>query len=108
MIFQGSGGRSWHHFLIFLEWLFQDRFLIVLGSVLGWILEPFGLPNGVYVERFWVSDLGSILGWFLEGSGTLPKFKVQQKLMVIYALAGALRKQNRLLIFEHRSLDEGQ
>ena len=68
MIFQGSGGRSWHHFLIFLECLFQDRFLIVLGSVLGWILEPFGLPNGVYVEGFGGSGLGSILGWFLGGA----------------------------------------
>ena len=63
MIFQGSGGRSWHHFLMFLGCLFQDRFLIVLESVLGSILEPFGLPNGVYVEGF----VGSILGLFLLG-----------------------------------------
>ena len=108
MNFQGSGGRSWHHFLIFLGCLFQDRFLIVLESVWGRILEPFGLPNGVYVEGFGGSGLGSILGWFLGGSGTLLKFKVQQKLVVIYTLLGALRKQNRLLIFEHRPLDEGQ
>ena len=52
MNLQGSGGRSWHHFLMFLGYLFRDRFLIVLGSVLGSILEPFGLPNGVYVEGF--------------------------------------------------------
>ena len=71
MIFQGSGGRSWHHFLIFLECLFQDRFLIVLGSVLGSILEPFGLPNRVYVKGFRGSGLGSILGWFLGGSEIL-------------------------------------
>ena len=88
MIFQGSGGRSWHHFLIFLECLFQDRFLIVLGSVLGWILEPFGLPNGVYVEGFGGSGLGSILGWFLGGSGTPSNFDIQEKVRAIYALAG--------------------
>ena len=73
---------------MFLGCLFQDRFLIVLGSVLGWILEPFGFPNGVYVEGFGGSGLGSILGWFLGGSGTPLKFKVQQKLVVIYDLAG--------------------
>ena len=76
--FSRFGGRSWHHFLIFLECLFQDRFLIVLGSVLGWILEPFGLPNGVYVEGFGGSGLGSILGWFLGRSGTLLKFNIQR------------------------------
>ena len=37
---------------MFLGYLFRDRFLIVLGSVLGSILEPFGLPSGVYVEGF--------------------------------------------------------
>ena len=30
----------------------SKSFLIVLGSVLGSILEPFGIPNGVYVEGF--------------------------------------------------------
>ena len=89
MIFQGSGARNRHHFRMFLGCLFQDRFLIVLGSVLGSIWEPFGLPNGVYVEGFGGSGLGSILGWFLEGSGTLLKFEVQQKLGAIWALAGA-------------------
>ena len=93
---------------MFLGCLFQDRFLIVLGSVLGTILEPFGFPSGVYVEGFGGSGLGSILGWFLGGSGTLLNFNIQQKLVVIYTLLGALRKQNRLLIFEHRPLDEGQ
>ena len=73
------GGPSWGNFLMFLGCLFQDRFLIVLGSVLGSSLEPFGLPNGVYVEGFGGSGLGSILGWFLGGSGTPPKFKVGQK-----------------------------
>ena len=61
MNFHGSGGPSWLHFPMFLGCLFQDRFLIVLGSVLGSILEPFGLPNGVYVEGFG----GAILGLFL-------------------------------------------
>ena len=73
MIFQGSGGRSWHHFLIFLECLFQDRFLIVLGSVLGSILEPFGLPNGVYVEGFgglfWDCFCYGFLSCWLAGEG---------------------------------------
>ena len=78
MNFDGSGGRSWHHFLVFLGCLFQDRFVIVLGWVLVSIWEPFGLPNGVHVEGFGGSGLGTILGWFLGGSGTLLKFKVQQ------------------------------
>ena len=71
------GGPSWHHFPLFFGCLFQDRFLIVLGSVLGSILEPFGLPNGVYVEGFGGSGLGSILGWFLGGSGTPLNFHIQ-------------------------------
>ena len=83
MIFDGSGGRSWHHFPLFLGCLFRDRFLIVLGSVLGLILEPFGLPNGVYVEGFGGSDLGLILGWFLGGSGTPLKFTIQEKVGAI-------------------------
>ena len=61
MIFQGSGARNRHRFCMFLGCLFQDRFLIVLGSVLGSIWEPFGLPNGVHVEGFGGSGLGSIL-----------------------------------------------
>ena len=69
---------------MFLGCMFQDRFLIVLGSVLGSISEPFGLPNGVHVEGFGGSDLGSILGWFLGRSGT-----PQHKWKVIWALAGA-------------------
>ena len=83
MIFQGSGGRSWPHFPMFFGCLFQDRFLIVLGSVLGSIWEPFGRPNGVYVEGFGGSGLGSILGWFLGGSGTPLKFKAHENLVVI-------------------------
>ena len=92
MIFQGSGARNRHHFGMCLGCLFQDRFLIVSGSVLGSILEPFafGFPNGVYVEGFGGSGLGSILGWFLGGSGTPLKFEVQQKVRVIYGVAGAL------------------
>ena len=79
-----------------------------MGSVLGSIWEPFGLPNGVYVDGFGGSGLGSILGWFLGGSGTPQNFHIQPDRTPIYALLGALRKQNRLLIFEHRPLDEGQ
>ena len=66
-----------------LGYLFRDRFSIVLGPVLGTILEPFGLPNGVHVEGFGGSDLESILGWFLGGSATSLNFEVQQKLVVI-------------------------
>ena len=62
MNFHGSGGPSRHQFPMFFGCLFQDRFLIVLGSVLGSILEPLGLPNGVYVEGLGGSGLGSILG----------------------------------------------
>ena len=79
MNFHGSEGPSWQHFPTFLGCLFQHSFLIVLGSVLGTILEPFGLPNGVYVEGFVRSGWGSILEWFLGGSGTPPKFKAGQK-----------------------------
>ena len=68
MVLKDLGGRSWHHFRMFLGCLFQDRFLIALGSVLGSILEPFGFPNGVYVEGFGGFGLGSILGWFLGGA----------------------------------------
>ena len=41
MNFHGLGSPSWGNFLMFLGCLFQDRFLIVLGSVLGSILGPF-------------------------------------------------------------------
>ena len=64
MNFHGSGGPSWPNFPLFFGCLFQDRFLIVLGSVLGSIWEPFGLPNGVYVEGFGGSILGLFLFWF--------------------------------------------
>ena len=74
---------------MFLGYLFRDRFLIVLGSVLGSIWEPFGLPNGVYVEGFGGSGLGSILGWFLGRSATPLNFEVQHEVRVIYVLAGA-------------------
>ena len=74
---------------MFFGCLLQDRFLIVLGSVLGSIWKPFGLPNGVHVEGFGGSDLGSILGWFLGGSATPINFEVQQKLVAIWVLAGA-------------------
>ena len=59
------------------------------GAVLGSILEPFGFPNGVYVEGFGGSGLGSILGWFLGDPATPLNFTIQQHLVVIYTLAGA-------------------
>ena len=61
-----------------LDYMFQDRFLIISGSVLKSIWEPLGLPNGVYVEGFGWSVWGSILGWFLGGSGTPLDFNIQQ------------------------------
>ena len=90
MIFDGSGGRSWHHFPLFLGCQFRDLFLIVLKSVLGTILELFGLPNGVYVEGFGGSDLGLILGWFLGGVWDPLKFRVQQKWKAIGGWRGSL------------------
>ena len=108
MIFLGVGVRSWHHFSRFLGCLFQDRFLIVLAWVLGLIFELFGGPSGVYFEGFGGSDLGSILGWFLGWVWVLPKSRAGHWLGAIWVLAGALRKQKRLLIFEHRPLNEGQ
>ena len=41
MNFHGLGSPSWANFLMFLGCPFQDRFLIVLGSVLGSIWGPF-------------------------------------------------------------------
>ena len=41
MNFHGLGSPSWSNFLMFLGCLFQDRFLIVLGSVLESIWSPF-------------------------------------------------------------------
>ena len=60
-----------------------------MGSVLGWILEPFGLPNGVYFEGFGGSGLGSILGWFLGGSEILGARQVGGK----WEGSGALHQQ---------------
>ena len=56
--FARFGGSKSVSFSYVLGCLFQDRFLIVLGSVLGSIWEPFGLPGGVYVEKFGGSGLG--------------------------------------------------
>ena len=78
-VFEGSGVRSWYDFLKFLGCLFRDRFLIVLGSVLEVILEPFWLSNGIGFETFGESALGSIWGWFLGGKVWDPlNFHIQQ------------------------------
>ena len=45
---------------MFFGCLFQDRFLIVLGSILGSILEPSGFPNGVYVGGFGGCGVGGV------------------------------------------------
>ena len=41
MNFHGLGSPSWSNFLMFLGCLFQDRFLIVLESILDSIWGPF-------------------------------------------------------------------
>ena len=70
MVFEGSGGRNWYDFLMFLGCQFRDCFLLLLGSVLEVILEPFWLSKGIGFETFGGSALGSIWGWFLGGLGT--------------------------------------
>ena len=92
---------------MFLGCLFRNRFLIFLGSVLGSILEPFGLPNGVYVEEFGGSGLGSILGWFLGGSGTPLKFKAGQNWAAITWFGGPTETE-QIADLQRRSLNEGQ
>ena len=79
MIVQGFGGRSWHHVLMFLGCLFRDRFLIVLGSALGTIWEPFGLPNGVYAEGFGGVGLGVDFGMVSGRVWDLFKFQHSAK-----------------------------
>ena len=56
------GGPSWGNFLMFLGCLFQDRFLIVLGSVLGSIWGPFWHFNWTQIEEKTGLILGSIFG----------------------------------------------
>ena len=53
-------GPSWGNFLIFLGCLFQDRFLIVLGSVLESIWGPFWQYNRNQIEEKTRLILGSI------------------------------------------------
>ena len=55
-------GPSWGNFLMFLGCLFQDRFLIVLGSVLGSIWGPFWHYNRTQIEEKTGLILGSIFG----------------------------------------------
>ena len=83
---------------------FFDRLGVGFGVDFGAVWAPkWGLCWGVWGVWFGV-DFGMVSG----GVWVLPKSRAGQKLVVIYTLAGALRKQNRLLIFEHRPLDEGQ
>ena len=57
MNLHGLGSPSWSNFLMFLRCLFQDRFLIVLGSVfgidLGSILASKSGPNRKKQNWFW-------------------------------------------------------
>ena len=71
MNFHGLGGPSWRNFLMFLGCLFQDRFLIVLGSVLGSIWGPFWHYNRTQIEEKTGLILGSIFGASLVANGTL-------------------------------------
>ena len=56
------GGPSWGNFLMFLGCPFQDHFLIVLGSVLGSIWEPFWHYNRTQIEEKTKLILASIFG----------------------------------------------
>ena len=56
---------------MFLGCLFQDRFLIVLGSVLGSIWGPFWHYNRTQIEEKTGLILGSIFGASLVANGTL-------------------------------------
>ena len=56
------GGPSWGNFLMFLGCLFQDRFLIVLGSVLESIWGPFWQYNRTQIEEKTGLILRSIFG----------------------------------------------
>ena len=71
MNFHGLGSPSWGNFLMFLGCLFQDRFLIVLGSVLGSIWGPFWHYNRTQIEEKTGLILGSIFGASLGANGTL-------------------------------------
>ena len=62
MNFHGLGSPSWGNFLMFLGCLFQDRFLIVLGSVLVSIWGPFWHYNRTQIEEKTGLILGSIFG----------------------------------------------
>ena len=64
-------GPSWGNFLMFLGCLFQDRFLIVLGSVLGSIWGPFWHYNRTQIEEKTGLILGSIFGASLGANETL-------------------------------------
>ena len=71
MTFHGLGSPSWGNFLMFLGCLFQDRFLIVLGSVLGSIWGPFWHYSRTQIEEKTGLILGSIFGASLVANGTL-------------------------------------
>ena len=64
-------GPSWGNFLMFLGCLFQDRFLIVLRSVLGSIWGPFWHYNRTQIEEKTGLILGSIVGASLGKNETL-------------------------------------
>ena len=71
MNFHGLGGPSWGNFLMLLGCLFQDRFLIVLGSVLGSIWGPFWHYNRTQIEEKTGLILGSIFGASLVANDPL-------------------------------------
>ena len=66
MNFHGLGSPSWSNFLMFLGCLFQDRFLIVLGSVfgvdLGSILASKSDPNRKKTRLILISIFDASLG----------------------------------------------
>ena len=72
---------------VFFGCLVQDRFLIVLGSVLGSIWELFRLSNGVNVEGFsgvWFGvDFGMVSGRVCDPSKSLSRAEVGANYLVL-------------------------
>ena len=102
------GGPSWGNFLMFLGCLFQDRFLIVLGSVFGLIWGPFWHYNRAQIEEKTGLILGSIFGASLganEGNKTLcARARFQQEKMKRLEIQQVNKKKTQLFLSLFRLL----